>query len=121
MFDVEKLRSFCLKKKGVTEEFPFGPDTLVFKVMGKLFALTGLEAAEFSMNLKCNAEWMEEWRSRYPAVQPGYHMNKNHWNTVLIDGTIRQKELEQMIDHSYEEVVKGMTKKMQEELKNIEK
>ena len=119
MLNIEKFRSYCLQKKGVTEEFPFDAETLVFKVMGKMFALTGLGAEEFSINLKCGAELMQEWRSKYPAVQPGFHMNKNHWNTVLIDGSIRQKELEAMIDHSYNEVIKGMTKKLQQELKNI--
>ncbi|MFI5172409.1 MAG: MmcQ/YjbR family DNA-binding protein [Chitinophagales bacterium] len=119
MFDIEKFRSYCLKKKGVSEEFPFGPETLVFKVAGKMFALTGLDSDEFSINLKCNAEQMVDWRSKYPAVQPGYHMNKAHWNTVLIDGSIRQKEIEGMIDHSYDEVVRGMTKKMRQELNNL--
>ena len=119
MFDIETFREYCLKKKGVTEEFPFGSDTLVYKVLGKMFALTGLEAGQFQINLKCNRDLIPELREKYTAVQPGYHMNKDHWNTVIIDGSISQKELIKMIDHSYDEVVRGMTKKMQEELKKM--
>jgi predicted DNA-binding protein (MmcQ/YjbR family) len=119
MFDIEKFRAYCLKKKGVTEEFPFGGDTLVYKVMGKMFALTGLDAESFSINLKCESELMEQLRSRYPAVQPGYHMSKTHWNTVMIDGSIPQKEILMMIDHSYDEVVKGMPKKLRQALENL--
>lgn len=119
MFDVEKFRAYCLKMKGVTEEFPFGEDTLVYKVMGKMFALTGLESEQFTINLKCERELMETLRAKYPAVQPGYHMNKQHWNTVVVDGSIAQKEILTMIDHSYNEVVKGLTKKMQQALENL--
>lgn len=119
MFDIESFREYCLKKKGVTEEFPFDNDTLVFKVMGKMFALTSLTSTQFQINLKCNSDLIPELREKYTAVQPGYHMNKNHWNTVLVDGTISKKELLKMIDHSYEEVVRGLTKKMQEELKKM--
>jgi len=119
MFDLEKFRSFCLVKKGVTESFPFGPDTLVFKVMGKMFALTGLDDETFSINLKCDPELMAELRAKYPAVQPGYHMNKNHWNTVHVDGSIPAKELLAMIDHSYDLVVQSMPKKLQAALKDL--
>lgn len=116
MFDLEKFREHCLKKKGVTEEFPFGDDTLVYKVMGKMFALAGLEAEDFSFNIKCAAEKINDIRAKYPAVQPGYHMNKNHWNTVMVDGTISSKELKTMIDESYELVVQSLTKKLKAEL-----
>ncbi len=119
MFDIESFREYCLKKKGVTEEFPFDEETLVFKVMGKMFALTGLDAEQFQINLKCNRDLIPELRAKHTAVQPGYHMNKDHWNTVLIDGSLSKKEILGMIDHSYEEVVRGMTKKMQEELKKM--
>lgn len=118
MLDIEKFRSYCINKKGVTEEFPFGPDTLVFKVMGKMFALTGLDNETFSINLKCEHEQMAQWREKYPAVQPGYHMNKQHWNTVFVDGSITQRELFAMVDHSYDEVVKGMPKKLRLALEN---
>ncbi len=117
MFDIESFREYCLKKKGVTEEFPFDNDTLVFKVSSKMFALSSLVSEQFRINLKCNRDLITELRSKYAAVQPGYHMNKDHWNTVVIDGSISQKEILKMIDHSYEEVVRGLTKKMQEELK----
>ncbi len=118
MLDIEKFRMYCLKKKGVTEEFPFGEDTLVYKVMGKMFALTGLDAEQFTINLKCERELMEELRAKYPAVQPGYHMNKQHWNTVTVDGSISQKEILAMVDHSYDAVVNGLTKKLRQALEN---
>ena len=119
MFNIESFREYCLKKKGVTEEFPFDNETLVFKVNGKIFALTSLVSEQFRINLKCNRDRIPELRAKHPAVQPGYHMNKEHWNTVMIDGSVSKKEILKMIDHSYEEVVRGMTKKMQEELKKM--
>ena len=116
--NIEELRDYCIAKPGVIEEFPFGPDTLVFKVMGKVFLLTSLTFRPFRVNLKMDTELVSEYRDKYPDVQPGYHMNKKHWNTVYFDnGTIARKELLWMIDHSYTEVVKGMPKKLQEELK----
>lgn len=114
--DIEKLREYCISKKGVTEEFPFGEDTLVFKVGGKMFALTGLNE-DLSINLKCDPELAVDLRERYPAVQPGYHMNKTHWNTVYIDGSVFDKLVCEWIDHSYDEVVSKLPKKMREALK----
>lgn len=114
--DIEKLREYCISKKGVTEEFPFGEDTLVFKVGGKMFALTGLDG-DLSINLKCDPESAIELRERYPAVQPGYHMNKTHWNTVFIDGSVSDKLVCEWIDHSYDIVVGKLPKKMREALK----
>ncbi len=119
MIDIETFREYCLKKKGVSEEFPFDNDTLVFKVKGKMFALTSLVSDQFQINLKCNTDLISDLRAKYTAVLPGYHMNKNHWNTVVVDGSLSKKELLKMIDHSYDEVVRGMTKKMQEELKKM--
>ncbi|HMX03652.1 MAG TPA: MmcQ/YjbR family DNA-binding protein [Chitinophagales bacterium] len=116
LFDIEAFRDYCLSKKGVTEEFPFGPDTLVYKVMGKMFALSGLDEIGFSMNLKYNTEHIDELRDKYPAVQPGYHMHKRHWNTVMVDGSIPVKELKSLIDHSYSLVVDSLPKKLQAEL-----
>jgi predicted DNA-binding protein (MmcQ/YjbR family) len=108
--NLEAFRSHCLRKKGVTEEFPFGEETLVFKVMGKMFALT--DVTEFtSVNLKCDPELAAELREQYDAVQPGYHMNKKHWNTILIDGSVADKLVIQWVDHSYDLVVSGLTKK----------
>lgn len=114
--DIEKLREYCISKKGVTEEFPFGADTLVFKVGGKMFALTGLNE-DLSINLKCDPELAIDLRERYPAVQPGYHMNKTHWNTVYINGSVSDKLVCEWIDHSYDEVVSKLPKKMREALK----
>lgn len=116
--DIEVYREYCLAKPGVTEELPFGPDTLVFKVMGKLFALSGVEEFK-SINLKCEPERATELRDRFPAVQPGYHMNKKHWNTVLMDGTLPHKMVLELIDHSYDLVVKGLPKKDREALVNL--
>ena len=117
--DIETFRDYCLAKKGVTEELPFGPDTLVFKVMGKVFALTSLDFTPFRVNLKMQENLAIEYRERYDDVQPGYHMNKKYWNSVYFDsGTIPRKELLFMLEHSYNEVIKGLPKKTQAELKN---
>jgi predicted DNA-binding protein (MmcQ/YjbR family) len=103
--DIESLRNHCISKKNVTESFPFGEETLVFKVDGKMFALVNLEG-ELSINLKCDPELALELRERYQAVTPGYHMNKKYWNTIMLDGTIPDKVVFSWIDHSYEEVLK---------------
>lgn len=116
--NVEEVREYCLAKKGVTEEFPFDSDTLAFKVMGKIFLLTGLTFQPFRVNLKMDSELVPEYREKYEDVQPGYHMNKKWWNSVYFaSGNIPRKELLWMIDHSYEEVVKKLPKKVQEDLK----
>ena len=115
--DIESFREYCLVKKGVEEGFPFDSDTLVFKVMGKMFALTSLAAKPFRVNLKMAEATVPEYREKYEDVQPGYHMNKKLWNSVYFDtGSIPKKELLWMIDHSYEEVVKGLTKKTKKEM-----
>ncbi len=98
--DIEKFRQICLSFNHVTEEFPFGPDTLVYKVKGKLFALAGMEVFE-SINLKCDPEEAIELRERYAAVRPGFHMNKQHWNTILIDNSIPDRLIEEWIKKSY--------------------
>jgi len=113
--NIEEYRNYCLRKKGVTEEFPFDENVLVFKVMGKIFALTNLNEFE-TINLKCDPEEAVQLRERFDAVQPGYHMNKKHWNTILLDGSVPDKYIFQWIDHSYEMVVEGLTKKLKEEL-----
>jgi len=94
------LREYCMAKKGVTESFPFGDDTLVFKAGSKIFALVNLDG-ELSINLKCDPAFAIELRERYSSVTPGYHMNKKHWNTVFLDGSISDKEVFSWIDHSY--------------------
>lgn len=113
--NIEEFRDYCLSKKGVTEEFPFDQVVLVFKVKGKMFALTDTDEFE-SINLKCDPEIAAELRERYPAVLPGYHMNKKHWNTLLMDGSLPDKLIKKWIDDSYELVVKGLPKKLKEEL-----
>ena len=112
MFDIESFRNYCLGKSFVTEEFPFDESVLVFKVMGKIFALTNID--EFnSINLKCDPEKAIELREKYEAIQPGYHMNKKHWNTVLLQTNIPIKLIHEMIDDSYNLVVKSLPKKDQ--------
>lgn len=113
--NIEELRDYCLAKPAVTEGFPFGEETLVFKVAGKLFLLIGLEQAD-RFNVKCDPELAAELRERHPEVQPGYHMNKKMWNTVYMNGLLTRKQLIDMIDHSYNEVVKGLPKKTQPEI-----
>jgi predicted DNA-binding protein (MmcQ/YjbR family) len=103
--NIETLRDYCLSKKDVTESFPFGEDTLVFKVNEKIFALANLDG-DLSVNLKCDPSIAIELRERYASVIPGYHMNKKHWNTVLLDGSIPDKEVFAWIDHSYNQVFK---------------
>lgn len=115
--NIETLRNYCIKKKAVTEEFPFGPETLVFKVKGKVFLLTSLDAEGFQFNVKCDPEKAIELRDRYDAVRPGYHMNKKHWNTVVVDGSIPMNLLKEMIDDSYNLVIQSLPKKIREELK----
>ncbi|RCR68924.1 MmcQ/YjbR family DNA-binding protein [Larkinella punicea] len=114
--NIETLRNYCLSKPGANESFPFGEDTLVFKVGGKVFALTSMDARPLSVNLKCNPELAVELREQYDAVRPGYHMNKVHWNTVIIDGTIRESDLKKWIDHSYELIVASLPKAVRQEL-----
>ena len=116
--NIESFRSYCLLKKGVTEEFPFGEETLVFKVMGKMFALTDVENFE-SINLKCDPEQAVQLREEFPAVQPGYHMNKKHWNTVQIDGSIGDKYLKAWIDDSYNLVVSSLNKANRQVLERL--
>jgi predicted DNA-binding protein (MmcQ/YjbR family) len=99
--NLESFRLYCLNKDNVSEEFPFGEDTLVFKVNGKIFAITDIETFE-GINLKCDPEKAIQLREQYDAVQPGYHMNKKHWNTIAIDGSVSDKLLKEWIDHSYE-------------------
>jgi predicted DNA-binding protein (MmcQ/YjbR family) len=111
--NLESIREYCLRKKGVTEDFPFDEETLVFRVGGKIFLLVDTSFTEF-INLKADPEKAIEWRERFEGVKPGYHMSKKHWNSVYLDGTVPHKEILCMIDHSYELVVAGLTKKLRE-------
>jgi predicted DNA-binding protein (MmcQ/YjbR family) len=112
---IEQFREYCLSLKGVTEEFPFGEETLVYKVMGKMFALTNIVNFE-SINLKCDPETAIELRERYEGVTPGYHMNKKHWNTVDTHAGISDKLIYGWIKDSYDLVVASLPKKIREEL-----
>ncbi len=115
--NIEDFRLYCLSKKGVDEAFPFDEVTLVFKVMGKIFALTGLDSEAFSVNLKCNPDRAVELREEYPdQIQPGWHMSKKHWNTVQFETGLDDSFLKEMIDHSYDEVARGLPKKLRQEL-----
>ena len=120
---IEQLRDFCINKKGVTEHFPFDESTLVFKVMDKMFLLTGLnnwEKGESKVNLKCNPEKAIELREEYEGIIAGFHMNKKHWNTVSINSSDVSDDLvRELINHSYDLVVKGLTKKLQKELEEL--
>ena len=102
--NIESLREYCIAKTGITESFPFGEDTLVFKVNKKISALVNLDG-DLTINLKCDPAYAIELRERHPSVTPGYHMNKKHWNTVLLDGTVPDKEVFSWIDHSYSLIV----------------
>jgi len=110
--NIETLRDYCLSKGHVVETFPFGEETLVFKVMDKIFLLTGLEQPD-RFNVKCDPEKAISLREQYEEVQPGYHMNKTHWNTVCMNGRLNDQQLKEMIDHSYHLIVKSLPKSKQ--------
>lgn len=115
--NIESLRDYCLGKPHVEETLPFGPDTLVFKVCGKMFLLTGLDEAHLSFNVKCDPEKAIELREEFSCVIPGFHMNKQHWNTVIVDGSVSTKQLKEWIDHSYELVKDSLPKKLRDQFK----
>ena len=114
--DIETFRNYCLSKKGATESFPFDENTLVFKVGGKMFALLDVDIFE-SVNLKCEPEKAIELRERYAGVLPGYHMNKKHWNTVMMDGTVPDELILQWVDDSYNLVFNKLPKSQREKIK----
>lgn len=118
--NIEEFREYCIQKPGVTEEFPFDEETLVFKVMGKMFALTNL-VGDWNLALKCDPEWAIELREQFPAIRPGYHMNKVHWNTVAMDGSLSQKLILELIDHSYQLVVAKLPGKLKKELDQLKR
>jgi predicted DNA-binding protein (MmcQ/YjbR family) len=114
--NIETYRDYCLVKKGVSESFPFDNSTLVFKVMGKMFALAGIENFQ-KINLKCDPEKAIELREDYVGINPGFHMNKKHWNTVSINEDVPTKLIFELIDNSYSLVVSALPKKLQNELR----
>ena len=117
--NIDDVRAFCLGLPGTDEGFPFGESTLVFRVMGKMFALAALEASPLRVNLKTRPELAIEQRERYSSVLPGYHMNKQHWNTVIFDGEVRDEDLRDWIRLSYDLVVSSLSKKLQSELASL--
>jgi predicted DNA-binding protein (MmcQ/YjbR family) len=104
--NIESLREYCLSKPGAEETLPFGPDTLVFKVNGKIFLLAGMDDEPLSFNVKCDPDKAIELREQFACVLPGYHMNKKHWNTIIVDGSVSSKQIKEWIDDSYA-LVKG--------------
>jgi predicted DNA-binding protein (MmcQ/YjbR family) len=113
--DMEQLREYCLEKPGATEGFPFGETTLVFKVGEKIFLLAGLDEGTF-FNAKADPDKAVEWREQYDEITPGYHMNKKHWNSIRLDGTLKTKFLKEIIDHSYEIVFASLPAKLRKEI-----
>ncbi|MEO8240174.1 MAG: MmcQ/YjbR family DNA-binding protein [Flavobacterium sp.] len=121
--NLETYYEYCLSKKGATEHFPFDENTLVFKVGGKMFALSSLlqwEKNEPSVNLKCDPERAQELRAEYEEIKPGFHMSKVHWNTIALNGNLPTSFIKELIDHSYELVFKSLTKKIQNEIIELE-
>ena len=114
--NIEEFRTYCLTKNHVTEGFPFGEDTLVFKVADKMFALCSLTSSPFTVNLKYDSEGIIELREKHEGIEPGYHMSKQHWNTVNFEGHLSEKFLRELIDHSYQQVIKGLPKKVRQDL-----
>lgn len=117
--NIEELRELCLNLKGVEEGFPFDEETLVFKVMGKMFCLAGLENNPVQFNVKCDPEKAIELREEFSGVRPGYHMSKKHWNTIAFDGSITDEQARQWVLDSYQLIVESLPKKVREELKNM--
>lgn len=118
--NIDTFRDYCLSKKGVSEGLPFGPDTLVFKVMGKMFALASLDEVPLRANLKCDPNRALQLREDFEdSILPGYHMNKQHWNTLILDGRLDPKLIFELIDHSYDLVVKSRKTKLKRELNDL--
>jgi len=116
--NIEEVRGYCLLKKGSYETFPFDESTLVFKVGSKIFFLASLEGGH-SINLKCDPAWAIELREAHPAITPGFHMNKKHWNTVMLDGSLPGSLILEMIDHSYKLVLESLPGKQKLEIEQI--
>ena len=120
--NLETYYEYCLSKKGTTEHFPFDQDTLVFKVGGKMFALSSLlqwENGAPKVNLKCNPDYAQELRAQYDDIQPAFHMSKVHWNTIGVNKDVSDALLKELIDHSYELVFKSLTRKIQNEINEL--
>lgn len=116
--NIEEVRGYCISMKGAIESFPFDDTTLVVKVGDKIFALLSLEG-EASINLKCDPSRAIELREIYPSIWPGYHMNKKHWNTVMLDGSLSNELIMEMLDDSYELVFNSLPEKLRKEINQI--
>lgn len=114
--NIEELRQHCIVKPGFSEDFPFDNETLVFRVAGKIFLLIPVNAHPLRFNAKCDPERAVELRGQYDSIQPGYHMNKQHWNTIQVDGSVPKKLVMELVDHSYELIKSSLTKKQRENL-----
>jgi predicted DNA-binding protein (MmcQ/YjbR family) len=112
----DNVLDLCAGFPGATEDYPFGDDVAVYKVEGRMFALVALAGTPGSVSLKCDPGLAIGWRTRYPAVRPGYHLNKRHWNTVELDGSVDDRELQEMIDHSYDLIVRSLPRAVRERL-----
>ncbi len=115
--ELEQIREYCLSKNNVTEDMPFGDETLCFRVMEKVFLLTGINAKPLHINLKCDPERALILREEHKSIMPGYHMNKKHWNTIIIDGSIKNSLIKELIDHSYNLVVQTLPKTLRDKMK----
>src|SRR5215218_21155 len=114
--DATELRLWCLQRAGASEDFPFGPEHSVFKVGGKLFAISALERTPLEVSVKCEPELAVALRSSHPAIRPGYHLNKRHWNTITLDGSLSDQHVRDMIEDSYDLVVSALPKRVRQEL-----
>ena len=114
--DSTELRSWCLERPGAVEEFPFGPEHSVFKVGGKVFAISALERAPLEVSVKCEPELAVELRNSYAAIRPGYHLNKRHWNTITLDGSLPDQLVRDLVEDSYDLIVSALPKRVQREL-----
>jgi predicted DNA-binding protein (MmcQ/YjbR family) len=114
--DADALRDFCLGFNGAVEERPFGPETTTFKVAGKIFAISALEREPLDVSLKCEPALAEQLRTTYPAINPGYHLDKRHWNTVKLDGSLPDELIRDLVEDSYDLVMDKLPKRVQREL-----
>jgi predicted DNA-binding protein (MmcQ/YjbR family) len=114
--DAAELRGWCLQQSGALEDFPFGPEHSVFKVAGKMFALSGLNRMPLEVSVKCEPELAVELRNSYPAIRPGYHLNKRHWNTITLDGRLSDQLVRDLIEDSYDLVVSALPKRVRDQL-----
>jgi predicted DNA-binding protein (MmcQ/YjbR family) len=114
--DATELRAWCLQQPGASEQFPFGPEHSVFKVAGKMFALSALERSPLEVSVKCEPELAVGLRDSYRAIRPGYHLNKRHWNTITLDGSLADQLVRDMVEDSYDLVVSALPARVREEL-----